>query len=68
MPRNRIISRIDDELVIAKESLAFWRDQTFLADVSLRDCARSAVRLREEEIAHLVEIQEALASRCNSAD
>ena len=40
MPRNRIISRIDDELVIAKESLAFWRDQTFLADVSLRDCAR----------------------------
>ena len=47
MPRNRIISRIDDELVIAKESLAFWRDQTFLADihcatalVQLSDCAR----------------------------
>ena len=68
MPRNRINSRIDDELVIAKEALAFWRDQIFLADVALRDCARSAVRLREEEIARLVEIQEALASRCSSAD
>ena len=53
------------ELVISKESLAFWRDPTFLADVSLRDCARSAVRLREEEIARLIEIQEALASRCS---
>lgn len=61
MPRNRMLSRIDDELVVAKQSLAFWRDQTLLADIPLRDCARSAVKMREDEIARLIEIQEALA-------
>ena len=61
MPRNRMILKIDDELVAAKQSLAFWFEQTLLADTPLRDCARSAVKLREEEIDRLIEIQEALA-------
>ena len=61
MPRNRMLSRIDDELVVAKQSLVFWSEQTLLADIPLRDCAREAVKLREEEINRLVEIQEALA-------
>jgi hypothetical protein len=60
MPRNRMILRIDDELVVAKQSLAFWREQTLLADSPLRDCARAAVKLRENEIAQLIEMQEAL--------
>ena len=56
-----MISKIDDELVFAKQSLAFWREQTLLADTPLRDCAHWAVRLREDEISRLMEIQEALA-------
>ena len=63
MPRNRMISKIDDELVIAKQSLAFWREQTLLADMPLRDCARAAVKLREDEIGQLIQMQEALAGR-----
>jgi hypothetical protein len=63
MPRNRMISKIDDELVVAKQSLAFWREQTLLADTPLRECARSAVKLREDEIACLVRIQEVLAGQ-----
>ena len=61
MPRNRMLSHLDDELVVAKKSLAFWREQTLLADIPLRDCARTAVKLREEEIGRLIQIQEALA-------
>jgi hypothetical protein len=56
-----MISQIDDELVVAKQSLAFWREQALLEDIPLRDCARTAVKLREDEIQSLIEIQEVLA-------
>ena len=63
MPRNRMLSKIDDELVAAKAALAFWREQTFLADAHLRDCARAAIKVHEDCVQRLVEIQEALSRR-----
>jgi hypothetical protein len=61
MPRNRLLSQIDDELVRAKEALAFWREQTLLSDIPLRDCAHAAVKVHEECLTRLIEIQEVLA-------
>lgn len=61
MPRNRMLSQIDDELVSAKAALAFWREQTLLADAPLRDCAYAAIKAHEECLNRLVEIQETLA-------
>ena len=61
MPRGRMLAQIDDELVLAKKALIFWREQTLLADAPLRDCAHAAIKAHEDCIKRLVEIQEALA-------
>ena len=61
MPRNLMLIQLDDDLVAAKRALIFWRDQTLLADIGLRDCARAAVRAQEAHVDRLIEIQEALA-------
>jgi hypothetical protein len=63
MPRNRMLRRLDDELVTAKQSLAYWcEEKTILAEGDLRDCAEKMVQLRESEIQQLIEAQEALSS------
>lgn len=62
MPRNRMLSQIDDELIHAKRSLAFWHEQmAFLADTPMRQYAERQVKLREAEIRQLVDVQESLA-------
>ena len=66
MPRSRMLARIDDELVQAKKSLAFWHQQkSFLAETSLHDYADQIVKLRENDVKQLVEVQEALARAKN---
>jgi hypothetical protein len=64
MPRNRMLSQFDDELVLAKRSLAFWCEQeAFLTDTELFDYAKGMVRLREAEIKQMIDVQELLATR-----
>jgi hypothetical protein len=61
MPRNRMVLQIDDELVLAKHALAFWREQkTILADTHLREHAATMVRLREAEIQQMIAVRESL--------
>jgi hypothetical protein len=63
MPRVRLLVQIDHELVEAKKSLAFWRDQTLLlADTKLQACAVAQVEAYERVIKQLVAVQEQLFS------
>lgn len=63
MPRSRMLLQLDDELVLAKQALAFWREQkTILAETPLHECAAAAVKAQEDHIKRLVEIQEGLAA------
>lgn len=59
MPRNRMLSQIDEELRQAQESLKFWRDQILLLDSSeFQVAAKRQVMHREAEIMRLLETQE----------
>lgn len=61
MPRNRLLAQIDDELLQARESLRFWRDQMILLDdTSYQVAAKRQVMHREAEIKRLLEAQEVL--------
>ena len=61
MPRNRLLSQIDEELLQARESLRFWRDQMiFLAETDYHVAAKSHVAQREAEVKRLLESREAL--------
>ncbi len=61
MPRNRLLSQIDEELLQARESLKFWRDQVlFLSDTEFQVAAKRQVMHREAEIKRLLEAQEQL--------
>lgn len=61
MPRNRLLRQIDDELVQARNSLKFWRDQAIiLADTEYQTTARRQIVHREADIKRLLEAQEAL--------
>jgi hypothetical protein len=61
MPRNRLLSQIDEELVTARNSLKFWRDQLLLlADTEYGIAAKKQVVQRESEINRLLETQEIL--------
>ena len=61
MPRNRLLAQIDEELLQARESLKFWRDQLLLLDdTEFQVAARRQVMHREAEIQRLLEAQEAL--------
>ena len=63
MPRVRLLVQIDHELVEAKKSLAFWRDQTLLlADTKLQACAAAQVEADERVIQQLIAVQEQLFS------
>ena len=58
MPRNRL-AQIDDELLQARESLRFWRDQMILLDnTDYQVAAKRQVMHREAEIKRLLEAQE----------
>jgi hypothetical protein len=61
MPRNRLLRQIDDELVHARASLKFWRDQVLLLDhTEFEVTTQRQVMHREAEIKRLLEAQEAL--------
>lgn len=61
MPRNRLIARIDDELLQARESVKFWREQSLLLEgTELQLAAKRQVMHREADIARLLEAQEML--------
>jgi hypothetical protein len=53
--------QIDDELMLAKHALAFWREHALLADAPLRACAERACKLHEQHIQQLIDIQERLS-------
>lgn len=59
MPRNRLLARIDEELIQAQESLKFWRDQMLLLSESeFQVAAKRQVMHREADIRRLLETQE----------
>ena len=61
MPRNRLLAQLDEELLQARESLKFWRDQTLLLDNSeYQVAAKRQVMHREADIKRLLETQEQL--------
>ena len=61
MPRNRLLAQLDEELLRARESLRFWRDQMILLDTSdYQVAAKRLVMHREAEIKRLLESQELL--------
>jgi hypothetical protein len=61
MPRNRLLAQIDEELVHARDSLKFWRDQMLLlTDTEFEATAKSQVEQREREIQRLLDAQERL--------
>ena len=61
MPRNRLLAQIDEELVQARESLKFWRDQMMLLDHSdYQVAAKRQVMHCEADIKRLLDTQEML--------
>ena len=63
MPRNRFLAQIDSELIQAKKSLVFWRDQVLLfPDAQLQECAKAQVAAYEKVVAQLIAVQEKLLS------
>ena len=61
MPRNRFLAQIDEELVRARESLKFWRDQILLLEsTEFEAVAKRQISHREAEIRGLLETQELL--------
>jgi hypothetical protein len=67
MPYNRLIGQIDDELVEAKKSLVFWRDQIIVeVDSPLLPAITNRHTRREVEITHLVADREALVAMRDS--
>lgn len=63
MPRNRLLAQIDDELVHARASMKFWREQLLMLTGSQFEvAAKRQVMNREADIQRLLEIQEMLLS------
>lgn len=61
MPRNRLLAQLDEELLQARESLRFWRDQMLLLDsTEFQVAAKRQVMHREADIKRLLETQELL--------
>lgn len=61
MPRNRLLARIDEELLQARESLKFWRDQILLLDDrELQLIAQRQIKHCEVDIRELLNAQELL--------
>ena len=61
MPRSRLLAQIDDEILQARESLRFWRDQMLILESSeFQVAAKRQVMHREAEIKRLLEAQESL--------
>jgi len=63
-----LLARIDEELLQARESLKFWRDQILLLeDPELQLVAKRQIMLCETEIKQLLEAQETLMGPDGSA-
>lgn len=63
LPRHRLLARIDDEMVVSKESPKFWREQhLLLAGMPLAACAKRQITLREQDADQLLGVQEDLIS------
>lgn len=61
VPRNRLLSQIDEELLQAQESLKFWRDQTLLlGNIEFLVVAKRQIMHREADINRLLDTQEML--------
>jgi hypothetical protein len=61
MPRNRLLAQLDDELLLARESLRFWRDQLLLLDSpEFQAAVKRQVKHREYAIQSLLEAQESI--------
>jgi len=63
MPRNRLLAQLDDEILEARESLRFWRDQMLLLErTEFQVAAKRQVMHREADIKRLLEVQELIHS------
>jgi hypothetical protein len=61
MPRNRLLAQLEEELLQARESLRFWRDQMILLDdTNYQVAAKRQVMHREADIQRLLEAHEVL--------
>ena len=61
MPRHRLLTRIDDEMVLSKASLKYWRGELLLiAGTRLEACVKREIAFREHEADELLDIQEHL--------
>ena len=61
MPRNRLIAQLEQELVYAKSSLAFWQAQTILmTEDELLASIQTRIQHREAEIGQLLAAHEVL--------
>ncbi|MCL6739876.1 hypothetical protein LZ518_01815 [Sphingomonas sp. RB56-2] len=61
MPIDRLLARIDDELIHARKSLKFWRDQLLLIENGdYQAAAKNQVKHRETDISQLLSLHELL--------
>jgi hypothetical protein len=61
MSRSRLLAQIDDELVQARNSMKFWRNEILLlSEPDCRAAASRRVKSREKEIRRLLAVQEHL--------
>jgi len=61
MPRHRLLTRIDDEMVLSKASLKYWRSELVLiAGTRLEACVKRQIAFREREADELLDVQEHL--------
>ena len=61
MPRHRLLTRIDDEMVLSKASLKYWRSELLLiAGTRLEACVKRQIAFREREADELLDVQEHL--------
>jgi len=67
MPRHRLLARIDDEMVLSKAALRYWRSELLLvAGTRLEPCVRRQIAFREREADELLDIQERLIAMTDS--
>lgn len=61
MPRHRLLARIDDEMVLSKAALKYWRSELLLlAGTRLEACVKRQIAFREREADELLDVQEHL--------
>jgi len=67
MPRHRLLARIDDEMVLSKAALRYWRSELLLlAGTRLEACVKRQIDFREREADELLDVQEHLIAMTDS--